>query len=101
MVFESRSFVMGDGMVVVFTRNEQSGIVGEDYEWTEAHGFFPMKPEAGVCRIAHSVLRKHYYQQVQGKEERIDFWKWMKSMSPEVRAEEAERSNRQALALVE
>jgi hypothetical protein len=100
-VTNSESFVVGGNKygsdtIILFTEHHWPGMVGEDYQTTEARiiaGDF-------VKEIGYAEAKNYYNSFKDCKDLRISFWRWVKSMSPEAVSEESERSTQQAISKV-
>lgn len=98
--------VLKNGMAIVITSQEFSGMVGESH-------FSHLVQPATICHKdglkvgvpfsdnegAYNFLKANY-KNVEGRGERISYWHKMKDLSPEGLAAEADRSTAEAIARV-
>jgi hypothetical protein len=100
-VTNTESFVVGGNKygsdaVIVFTEHHYPGMVGEDYQFTEAR----IINGDSVKQVEYDEVKKYYNSFKDCKSLHINFWRWMKSMSPEAEAEESARSTQEAISKV-
>lgn len=98
--------VLKNGMAIVITHQEFSGMVGESH-------YSCLVQPATICHRkglevgvpfsdnegAYNFLKANY-KNIEGRSERISYWRKMKDLSPEGLVAEAERSAQEAIARV-